>query len=105
MTGIGNRLRLARINAGLTTREAGERVGVSGAMVTYWEQEARVLPDDRLVDFAKVYKTSVKALAGDQANLSAKTRRTVKYVLGLDDGEYNDFVDAIWGVRPWGTDA
>jgi transcriptional regulator with XRE-family HTH domain len=47
---LGAGLKALRNRAGLSTRQLGEKVGVSAANISNWERAERLLPEERLLD-------------------------------------------------------
>lgn len=60
MSGLGQSLRAARIRAGLTQKELGDRIGVNGATISYWEQDLHAVSDYAVKRIAKVCDMSVE---------------------------------------------
>ena len=59
-----NRIAQARLDAGLTTSELAEKLGVDKATVSNWESGRRQLALDRLVQVAEILNVSVTYLLG-----------------------------------------
>ena len=101
MTGLGLRLRAAREAAGLTCAEAGEQLGVTQVAVSFYEREKRCVPDQTLEEMSVIYGVPLAELAGDQLNLSARTRQTLRRCVEIPDAEYKDFILALFDARTW----
>jgi transcriptional regulator with XRE-family HTH domain len=68
---VGAKLSLARAAAGLTQKQAGQRLGLTWSAIWTWEK-GRVRPSpDRLIAIAKLYNTTPRAL-GYEAWLQAR---------------------------------
>lgn len=53
-------LKAARINAGLSAQEAGERVGKTRQTIAYWENGARLIPAVELMKLCDVYGIGIE---------------------------------------------
>jgi transcriptional regulator with XRE-family HTH domain len=63
---IGERIRKARLERGLTQAELGEKIGVSQRMVTYYEVRGVSPAPELLVKLARVLGLSVDGLVGQK---------------------------------------
>ena len=78
-TKVGERLRLARSNAGLNQEDAARELGVARTTIVAIEQGQRRVRNDELLKLAEVYSVSVNDLLRDSAvhvDLAGKFRRT-----------------------------
>jgi Zn-dependent peptidase ImmA (M78 family)/DNA-binding XRE family transcriptional regulator len=76
---IGERLRIARSNAGLTQEDASKAIGISRPTLVAIEQGQRKVRGEELRLLASVYKASVNEMLRDSAvhvDLTAKFRRS-----------------------------
>ncbi len=66
---VARRLREARIQAGMTVREAAAKLGISHTLIVKYENELVAPPFERLQSLAAIYHTSAAALlaARDEA--------------------------------------
>lgn len=68
---IGAKLRYFRIKNNMTLNEVGERLGMSGASISYYENGKRKLTPDLIVKLCKIYNImSVSAFYGDFAEFA-----------------------------------
>ena len=58
------KLKQFRVNAGLTQRQAAQKIGVSQPNYHRWESGSAPIPDDKLKKLAKAFKTSPEAILG-----------------------------------------
>ena len=65
-----NRIAQARIDAGLTTSELAEKLGVDKATVSNWESGRRQLALDRLIQISELLNVSVTYLLGLDEHVS-----------------------------------
>ena len=49
-------IRAARVNAGLTQKEAAERLGISDRTLLNWEQGSSRIPAGKMAEMAAVYE-------------------------------------------------
>jgi len=64
-TGIGKRIRIARVTAGLTQSELAQKIGVTSAMISSWETGSRACTNVRTLErIAEALQTNPAALAG-----------------------------------------
>ena len=60
MSGLGQSLRAARIRAGLTQKELGDRIGVNGTTISGWERDLHAVSVYAVKRIAKVCGVSVE---------------------------------------------
>lgn len=53
-------LKAARVNAGLTTKEAGELVGKTRQTIAYWENGVSLIPAVELMKLCDVYGIGIE---------------------------------------------
>ena len=75
---LSTRLKRLRLEAGLTQKELGERVGVTKVSICCYENGSRLPSLDTLVDLANVFKVDVDYLLGNDY-----------YQVAEDDSEYS----------------
>ena len=108
-TTLGQRLRAARLRAGLTQKELGERIDRSDATIRQYESDSLQLwrHKDVLENIAKVLGIDVRELTDDQTIIGIKPtvlRRIPLFTditAGLPSSQTGD-VDSI-EVKDWGT--
>lgn len=61
----GERIKLKRIEAGLTQEELGQKVGLSFGSISKYEKNQISIPADKLLDIANVFGVSVDYLLGN----------------------------------------
>lgn len=61
---IADRLKRARIAAGVSQEEAAKRLDIARSQWCMIEQGAQSIPAERLVDFAGIVRTTVSELLG-----------------------------------------
>ena len=63
---VARRLRDARIQAGMTVREAAAELAISHTLIVKYENGAVAPPFDRLQSLAAIYRTSAAALLAER---------------------------------------
>lgn len=62
---LGNKIRQARKNAGLTQQELADKIGVTQAMVSYYEKDTKKPSVDVITKAASVLNVSLDELVKD----------------------------------------
>ena len=70
---LGNRIKLARLNAGLTQDQLAEKLNVTFQAVSSWERGEYVPDTWNLIELAKVLEISVSSLVEDRGDYEFKT--------------------------------
>lgn len=102
---FANNLKRFRLAKGLTKEELGDRVGVSGAMVGYWEKGTNEPRMGRVQVIADILDVDIDQLLFDEppkkvddmlealtAQLSATKKRAFKAVLSLSDEDLEPYI-------------
>lgn len=64
INGLGKRLKVARINSGMSRKQVAERLGISESIIGLYETESRQPSLHVLVKLASLYKVTTDYLLG-----------------------------------------
>lgn len=78
MVNFGIKLKILRVNAGLTQAQLGARIGVTKSVISFYEQQERSPSPDVLIKLSRVFHVSADYLLGLE-------RAVTIDVTGLDD--------------------
>ena len=81
---IGESLKAARKNAGLTQKELGERVGLSYQSIAQWENDLRKPKPETLQKLAKALNVSIWSLAASDSKMDF----LYGYLSGIEDERF-----------------
>ena len=70
---IGNRIRALRVSHSMSSRELGERLGISETGERYWETGARKPSTDAIVSLANIFDVSTDYILGVNADAQSPT--------------------------------
>lgn len=105
MTSTGERIKSRRKELGLTQQQLGDKVGVSGTTLVYWERDENKPKGENLLKLAKVLKTTAKYLIDgiEEKNTTTKIREenkiyginfnSVPLISAVQAGEWSAIVD------------
>jgi len=84
---LGDKLKALRIQKGLTQVEVAERIGVSKAIISYYEMSERQPSYEALIKLAQLYNVTTEYLLGIETKKTVEvtglTRRQVDLVISL----------------------
>ena len=77
MNTVGERIRQARLNAGLTQAALAEKLNVTYQAISSWENDIYVPDTWNLIELAKVLEVSVSSLVESRKNYHFKTNKSI----------------------------
>jgi len=98
---FGERLVLARQQAGLTQQQLAERLGTTQRVITYWEREPVALRADQLAALADALAVSADFLIGREASTKrgngpvGRARRVLETVSRLPRHQQQRIIDVV----------
>lgn len=88
---IGSRLKAARVAAGLTQSQAGEKIGIGKAGISLWEKGERAMDVVKIVALADLYQvTSDSVIMGGPTLATTKDAQRIARQFDLLPPKYKD---------------
>jgi transcriptional regulator with XRE-family HTH domain len=103
LPGIGNRLRKAREEAGLSQAQVAKLLGVHRPTVTEIESETRKVSAGELRQFSKLYHVSLDWLAEDNFKANDKVKLAARKLTGLKEADLDTVMRIIDSFRKSGA--
>jgi transcriptional regulator with XRE-family HTH domain len=104
LPGIGERLRKAREDAGLSQGQVAKLLGRHRPTITEIEGETRKVSAGELKQFGELYHVSLEWLADDQLRANDKVKLAARKLTGLKEGDLNTVMRIIDSFRKSGAD-
>ncbi len=103
LPGLGQRLRQAREDAGLSQAQAAKLLGMHRPTITEIELEGRKVTAGELKDFALLYHVSTSWLIGDSVQADEKLKMAARKLEGLKAKDLETIMRVIDSFRREGS--